>query len=53
MPDDAVGALLPAGGEVDVSQVVTLQALMSVNVGGFEHREREAWESAEEYVVGG
>ena len=52
-PDGAVGALLARSGEVDVSELVPVEAFMPANAGRVEHGEREARQSANVYFVGG
>ena len=51
--DDAVRALLTAGSEVKVGQLVPVEALVSANVGEIENGEGEARKAAHVYFVGG
>ena len=52
LADKGVGTLLSVGGQVDVGEVVGLQALVTADVVGFEDGEREAWEAADVDLVG-
>ena len=51
--DDAVRALLTAGSEVKVGQLVPVEALASTNVGEIEDGEGEARKATDVYFVGG
>ena len=51
--DGAVGALLALGGEVAVVQVVTVEALVAVDVRGTEDRNTGTWKATQVYFVWG
>ena len=51
--DDAVRALLTTGSEVEVGQLVPVEALVSANVGEIEDGGGKAREAADVYFVGG
>ena len=52
-PDGAVGALLASGDEVDISQLIQVEALMSAVVGDVKYGEVEAGDAAHVHLVGG
>ena len=51
--DDATRSLLTAGGEVEVSQLVPVEALVPAHVGEIEDGEGKARKAADVYFVGG
>ena len=51
--DDAVRALLTAGSEVEVGQLIPAEALASGDVGEIEDTEGEARKPADVYFIGG